>query len=173
MAWPEQIGLLLARSDSRASQALRWGLCGLRASLQAVLDEVPDDPGCVELRELLAELAPLLGPAGPTPPSLPPDGTGASAAPETAAGPFPATPRLLPLVRAAAADARLGAMLRGAPLREGSDEEIWNDLHLLLLRAAPDLAEEWRQRCLSAAAQVGARADPDRAEALPLGSIPV
>ena len=53
MPWPEPVGLLLARSDSRASQALRWGLRGLRASLQAVLEEVPGDPGCVELRGLL------------------------------------------------------------------------------------------------------------------------
>ena len=60
MAWPEPLVPLLARSDSRASQALRWGLRGLRASLQAVLEEVPQDPGCEQLRALLAELEPLL-----------------------------------------------------------------------------------------------------------------
>ena len=43
MPWPDPLGQLLVRSDSRASQALRWGLRGLRASLQGVLDDVPDD----------------------------------------------------------------------------------------------------------------------------------
>ena len=39
-----------------ANQHHRWGLRGLRANLQAALDEVPDDPGREELRGLLADL---------------------------------------------------------------------------------------------------------------------
>jgi hypothetical protein len=157
MPWPEPVGLLLARPDSRAAQALRWGLRGLRASLQAVLDEVPDDPGGAELRGLLAEVDALLEPAGPR--------ADVAALPASDS----AGPRLLPLVEAVAADPRLGEMLHGAPIRASSDDEIWNDVQRLLLRAPPDLAEGWRQRCLTLATQLGARADPARAEALPLG----
>jgi hypothetical protein len=158
MPWPEPIGLLLARPDSRAAQALRWALHGLRASLQAVLEEAPDDPGGAELRGLLTEVDALLEPAGA--------GAGITSLPATES----AGPRLLPLAEAVAADPRLGEMLRGAPLRTGSDEEIWNDVQRLLLRAAPDLAEGWRQRCLTLAAQLGARTDDARTEALPLGN---
>jgi hypothetical protein len=174
MPWPESVGLLLAKPDSRASQALRWGLRGLRASLQAVLEEVPGDPGCVELRGLLAELDPLLEPAAPlSGPSLPltEPGDPALSSPERPSPPAIQTagPRLLPLVRAIAADLRFRDMLQGIVVREGSDEEIWNDVQSLLLRAPADLAEEWRPRCMSLVSQLGARADSVRTEALPLG----
>lgn len=83
MPWPEAIGSLLARPNSPAAQALRWGLHGLRASLQATLEEVPLDPGCEDLRALLAEIGPLLdrghAPAGQV---LPIDGGGARPADE-------------------------------------------------------------------------------------------
>ena len=175
MPWPEPVGLLLARSDSRASQALRWGLRGLRASLQAVLEEVPGDPGCVELRGLLAELDPLLEPAGSlSGPSLPleeqgdpaPSGPPEHLPPSAMQG---AAPRLLPMLRAIAADLRFREMLHGSVLREGSDEAIWNDVQCLLLRVPNDLAEEWRSRFMTLVSQLGARADSVRTEALPLG----
>jgi hypothetical protein len=54
-------------------------------------------------------------------------------------------------------------------LREDSDEEIWNEVQRLLLRAPADLAEEGRQRCMTFVSQLGARADSVRTEALPLG----
>jgi hypothetical protein len=54
-------------------------------------------------------------------------------------------------------------------VREGSDEEIWNDVQRLLLRAPADLAEEWRPRCTTLVSQLGARADSARTEALSLG----
>jgi hypothetical protein len=163
MPWPDPLGQLLVRSDSRASQALRWGLRGLRASLQGVLDDVPDDPGCAELRGLLAELDPLLDlPGSFSGPSLPVD---EPAAPPNQAG----TPRLRALAQAVSADPRFREMLRGAPLRDGNDEEIWNDVQRLLLRVPPDLAEEWRQRCLTLAGQAGARPDVARTVALSLG----
>src|SRR5262249_38681404 len=66
MPWPEPIGVLLARPDSRASQALRSGLRGLRSSLEAAVEELPDGDGCRELRGLLAELNSLLGSSAPT-----------------------------------------------------------------------------------------------------------
>jgi hypothetical protein len=175
MPWPESVGLLLARSDSRASQALRWGLHGLRATLQAALEEVPGDPGCAELHAMLAELDPLLEPTGLlSGPSLPlaessePASSGPSeelppSTPEVAA------PRLLPLVRAIAADSRFREMLHGKPLRESSDEEIWNDVQRLLLRAPPDLAAEGRLRAMLLVTQLGAEIDLGRTETLPLG----
>jgi hypothetical protein len=63
MPWPEAIGSLLARPDSPAAQALRWGLHGLRASLEAALEEVPHDPGAADLRALVAELTTWMGPS--------------------------------------------------------------------------------------------------------------
>jgi hypothetical protein len=67
MPWPQQTGLLLALSEGRASQALRWGLRGLWASLAAALEEAPNDPGGEELRGLLAELDSRLKGAGVIP----------------------------------------------------------------------------------------------------------
>ena len=176
MPWPGCLGLLLARSDSRAAQALRWGLRGLRTALQAALADVPDDPGGADLRGLLAELDALLEPAGSQAgPSLPVDGEAVGHVSNVPEGDGTletcptAAPRLLPLAGAVAADPRLSEMLCGAPLRTDSDEGIWNDVQRLLLRAPPDLAEDWRQRCLALASQLGARADPARVESLPLG----
>lgn len=172
MPWPEPVGLLLARPDSRASQALRWGLRGLRACLQAALDEIPDDPGCVELRGLLAELDPLLESAGVlSGPTLPPAEQG-DPVPSASQDPLPPGgrgPRLLPLARAIAADPRLRTMLHGMGVRESSDDEIWNDVQRLLLRAPAEVAEEWRQRSMTIVTELGARADSVRTEALPLG----
>jgi hypothetical protein len=176
MPWPDQLGLLLARSDSRAAQALRWGLRGLRSALQAALADIPDDPGGAELRGVLAELDALLEPAGSgAGPSLPVDGEAVGHVSNVPEGDGtletcpPAAPRLLALVDAVRADPRLAEMLGGAPLRTGSDEEIWNDVQRLLLRAPPDLAEDWRRRSLALASRVGARADTSRVESLPLG----
>jgi hypothetical protein len=76
---------------------------------------------------------------------------------------------LLPLARAVAADPRFQEVLHKAPLREDTDDEIWNDAQRLLLRVAPELAEEWRQRCLTYAEQAGARPDDARSAVLALG----
>src|SRR5262249_28613327 len=74
MPWPEPLGRLLARTDSRAARALRWGLHGLGAALRAALDEAPDAPGGAALRELLGELDPLVERADVSAgPVLPPD----------------------------------------------------------------------------------------------------
>lgn len=90
MPWPESIGSLLARPDSRAAQALRWGLHGLRASLQATLEEVPLDPGSADLRALLAELAALVDRGQPSAaPTLPVDNSAAPLPPDE---PLPAGP---------------------------------------------------------------------------------
>jgi hypothetical protein len=170
MPWPPQIGLLLARSDARVSQALRWGLCGLRASLQAALDDGPDEPGCEEVRGLLSELDSLLEPAGAfSGPALPVDEP-APAVPDSETA-----PRLLPLAQAIAADSRFpvpGKGLRqspGAGVREDKDDAIWNGVQRLLLRVAPELAAEWRHRCLAFADKVGARPDDHQTVVLPLG----
>jgi hypothetical protein len=178
MPWPSPIDRLLARTDSRAAQALRWGLRGLGASLQAALNDIPDDPGSEELRELLSALDSLLGSAsvfaGPT---LPVDELEVS--PASRAGPGvpgaarlaapTAEPGLLPLARAVADDARFREALNRAPLRQGSDDEIWNDVQRLLLRVSPELAVEWQQRCLAYAQDAGGRPDDARTTLLPLG----
>jgi hypothetical protein len=77
-------------------------------------------------------------------------------------------PLLLPLVRAVANDHRFVELLQQHPLCEATDAGIWNDIQLLLLRVGPTLAEEWRQRCLNHAEQVGARANDAKATVLSL-----
>jgi hypothetical protein len=175
MPWPPQIGVLLARPDSRASQALRWGLRGLGASLQAALEDLPDDPGREELRGLLSALESLLGTSAAfSGPALPADGPdqqmprGAAERTPAAEG-TPEGPRLLPLARAVAADPSFRELPHRSPLREGTDDEIWNDVQRLLLRVPPEQAGEWRQRCLAYAAQAGGRPDDSRSAVLPLG----
>jgi hypothetical protein len=163
MNWPEPIGVLLARPDSRAAQALRWGLHGLRASLQAALEDVRADPGREDLRVLLTELEPLLGPGQVSAPTLPVDRPD-----DRLPGDGVEQPRLLPLARAVAGDARLQTEGQPCPVRAGSDDEIWNDVHRLLLRVPPPLAEEWRGSCLKLAAEAGARPDQSATAVLPL-----
>jgi hypothetical protein len=168
MAWPDALVLLLERSDSRASQALRWGLYGLRASWQAVLKEVPQDPGCEHLHALLAELEALLDlDHVSTDPVLPPDTVG-DGAPEGTAITRAHLPRLLPLARAVAGDGRFQAELEQSPIPDGSDDEIWNGVQRLLLRIPPHLADEWRQRSQELADRAGGRLDEWAAVALPL-----
>jgi hypothetical protein len=168
MAWPESLSSLLARSDSQASQALRWGLHGLRASLQAVLEEVSQDPGCGQLRTLLAELDPLLDPGRlSTSPMLPPDAAG-DRAPEGPVGAAAPAPRLLPLAQAIAGAGQFQAELARSPIPDGSDDEIWNAVQRLLLRVPAHLAEEWRHRSQEFADQAGGRLDEWAAVTLPL-----
>jgi hypothetical protein len=159
MAWPDALILLLKRSDSRAAQALRWGLHGLRASWQAVLEEVPQDPGGENLRALLAELEALLGPDHlSTGPVLPADTASDGAH----------LPRLLPLARAVAGDGRFQAELKQSPIPDGNDDDIWNGVQRLLLRVPPHLADEWRQRSQQLTDGAGGRLDEWAAVSLPL-----
>jgi hypothetical protein len=177
MPWPPPIDRLLARPDSRAAQALRWGLRGLSACLRASLDEVPDDPGGDDLQELLSALESLLAPAGAVSgpalpvdePAPPPAEASPEVSPTSRAGPDGAGPRLLPLSRAVAAEPRFREVLRRSPLRDGSDDDIWNDVQRLLLRVAPELGEEWRRRSLSCSAEAGGRPSDAGAAVLPLG----
>ena len=165
MPWPKQIELLLALPDSRASQALRWGLRGLQASLQAALEEGPDGAGCEELRGLLAELNSVLARANsPSNLAMPLDAQ--STLPDDKATD---TPRLLPLARTIGGDPRLQAELERSPIRDSSDDEIWNNVQRLLLRLDPSLADEWRRRSLKQAEQSGGRADEWQTVVLPLG----
>ncbi len=105
MPWPEAIVRLLGAADSRAALAVRWGLCGLRASLRAALDEAPGDPGGADLRALLDELDPLVErPAASPGPVLPPDDAGDATDPRVSP---PADDDLLPLADVASACLRL------------------------------------------------------------------
>jgi hypothetical protein len=161
MPWPASIGVLLAMPESRSAQALRWGLRGLRASLQAALDEVPDSPGCAELRDLLGELEPLLagGPGGSVLPPEDPDALPLDSA---------AAPRLLSLAQAAAEDARFPEDARRALVGCQSDADLWNAFHRLMLRLPPGLTGDWRDRCVSEAQRLGCRLDDSAAAVLPL-----
>jgi hypothetical protein len=165
MPWPEQIALLLGMSDSHASRALRWGLCGLQASLQAALEDSPRDAGSEELRGLLAELNCLIGVAAQTSgPLLPLDTSAGSLPDDRPTG----SPRLLPLAHAIAADPRFRIELERIPIRSESDDQIWNDVQRLLLRAGPNIADEWRRRCLRHAEEAGGHADEAQMAILPL-----
>lgn len=165
MPWPEQIGLLLGMPDSTASRALRWGLCGLRASLQAALDDGPNGSGSEALRTLLTELDCVLGGARPpSNPALPLDTVGSTLPEDRPTD----SPRLLGLARAIAADTQFRAELERAPIRDGSDDDIWNDAQRLLLRVAPSVANEWRRRCLKHVEELGGYADETQAVVLPL-----
>src|SRR5262245_9770470 len=176
--WPRHVGALLKLTGSRAAQALRWGLRGLRASLQAALEEAPDDPGCEALRGLLAELDALLERAPSTSPAvLPADGhtelptSGAAELPPATGGQEAETSaalRLLDLARAVARDPQLQLNGKRPPVRETSDEDIWNDVQRLALRLPSALGQEWKRRSLHYAEQAGARADSSSAAVLPL-----
>jgi hypothetical protein len=165
MPWPKQIDLLLSLSDSRASQALRWGLRGLQASLQAALEEGPDGAGCEELRGLLAELNSVLGRANSASDLALPLNAQSSTLPDDRATD---TPRLLSLARAIGGDPRLKGELERSPIRDSSDDQIWNDVQRLLLRIDPGLADEWQRRSLKHAEQSGGRADETQAVVFPL-----
>src|SRR5262249_30837130 len=54
------------------------------------------------------------------------------------------------------------------PIRDSSDDEIWNDVQRLLLRAAPNVAEEWRRRCLKHAEEAGGHTHEGQMTILPL-----
>jgi hypothetical protein len=168
MPWPEPLVELLARPGSQASQALRWGLHGLRAFLQAALEEVPQDAGRSQLCGLLAELDPLLDQGGTGPAlALTPD-TSADLIPGQAVETSSHSPGLLALATAVAQDERLQAALRGWPIPDGSDDQTWSSVQLLLLRVSTQLAEEWRQRSQEIAEQAGGRLDEWGAAVLPL-----
>jgi hypothetical protein len=164
MPWPEPLASLLARPDSRAAQALRWALHGLRASLQAALREVDADAGGQDLRAVLSELDPLLDRGrDEAVPMLPASGPAERLPDAGGEG-----PRLLLLARAVAEDARFQAELRRQSVRTDGDDEIWNDVQRLLLRVPPGTAEAWRRRCLDFAVEAGGRPDESVAAVLPL-----
>jgi hypothetical protein len=159
------MSVLLARRDSPAAQALRWGLHGLRATLRAALDEVSSsDAGRDDLRALLAELDPLLSASEAASGAVLPVDAPGERPPADGAG----QPRLLALAHTVAADPRLTEGT-GCPVRTGGDDQIWNDVQRLLLRLPPGLAEEWRRRCLQHAEQAGFRA----AEETPSPTLPL
>jgi hypothetical protein len=168
MAWPEPLVELLARPGSPASQALRWGLHGLRASLQTALGEIATDPAVEHLGALVAELDRLIEGTGAASPSLLPPDASDGHEPKAALEPPPVGPRLLALTRAIVQDERLRAHLKGSFLADGDDEQIWGEAQRLLLRVPAALADEWRHRSQALAEQAGGRLDEWAAASLPL-----
>src|SRR5271165_1886607 len=176
MPWPRHVGALLKIPGSRAGQALRWGLRGLRASLQAALDDSLDDPASENLRPLLAELDALLDRAPSFAAVLPSDdlkdlrhgGDAELPLPTGGQDSEPASSlRLFLLRQAVAQDPRLQPGGKRPPIRESSDDEIWNDVQRLLLRLPSGLGQEWKQLSLQYAEKAGARADGAPAIVLP------
>jgi hypothetical protein len=169
MPWPAQFGSLLARPESRASQALRWGLRGFRAVLQAACDESPFGPDSEELRGLLAELDPLLGPSS-SGAFLPSDTPVTTLAAPTGAEAEPSLPTspLSSLVQAVAADGRFREALSRTRFRDGQDDETWNEVQRLFLRYPAELAKEWRLRAAQMAEQAGGQPSDSLARQLPL-----
>src|SRR4051812_1469624 len=109
MPWPPAVHRLLAAPRSREGDALRWGLVGLAAGLEAVRGEMATDPSSAEssaaadlcavlseMRELLDGVGPVGTVGGAEPPGRP---TAAADAEADAAGP---APKLLGLARAVA-----------------------------------------------------------------------
>jgi hypothetical protein len=128
--------------------------------LRTVLDEIPQDPGSGQLRGFLEELDLLLSPGTP-------EIVSNTELPRvTPSGPRP--PRLLTLAQTVTLDPRFQEVLQRSPLRQDSDEEIWNEVQRLFLRAPPALAEEWSQRSFQLAEQAGAFPDPEAVATLPL-----
>jgi hypothetical protein len=160
---------LLALPESRASQALRWGLSGLRGSLQAALNEASNDAGLEPLRALLAELEPLLAPCVSVSPSAPRPQVRENETPvELPAASADVGSRLLPLARAVAAEVRFRAALERSPIRTDTDADIWNAVQRLLLRTSTAVAEEWRNRSQIVAQRAGSWLDETDATTVPL-----
>jgi hypothetical protein len=173
---------LLARPGSRLAELTRYGLAGLRASLELALKESPGDPAADETLQLLDELTRLLGggPAVALPAAAPlaiPVSDAAPAAepllplqPEPRAHPTAGGPPLLTPLRQAFESAEV---LRGhlGPVRcqGATDAEIWGEVQLLLLRLPGSLAVTWRQQAARLAQEAGARLDhsPTNADLVP------
>jgi hypothetical protein len=133
-----------------------------------MLDEFPEDPGRGQLQTLAADLETLIERDGSTaaPPLLPDvpcerPATGVLASPSYG-------PRLRPLVAAIAKDERFAEQLIRSPVPSGSDADIWNGIHQMLLCAPPHLAQEWRRRSQEFAEENGGRLDEWAALVLPL-----
>jgi hypothetical protein len=161
MSWPASIAGLLALPDSGPATALRWGLRGLEGTLRAALEEAPDAAGGALVRDLLGELEQLLGGVASALPSDQP--VDALPAVQPAVG-----PRLAGLAHAVAQDSRFSFNSKPFLINDHDDVAIWSEVQRLLLRVAPDLAQEWHQRCLKEAEQLGCRADESRSVVLPL-----
>jgi hypothetical protein len=167
MSWPEPLSTLLAIKPSPASQALRWGLHGLRATLRAALDEAPASPGVEALHRLLAEIDTLLEGSPPAAdPVLPADG--ATDQPPLEEKDFPTASRWLPVARAMAADPTLRAYLVAAPLRGGSDDDLWSEVHRLLLHVPVEVARKWHSEWEARARELGARTNRSQCAQVPL-----
>jgi hypothetical protein len=112
------------------------------------------------VRDLLGELDQLLGAAGSV---LPSDLAPASFPDE----PAPAPGHLHDLASTVAADTRFSLDGKPFAISDNDDGAVWNSVQRLLLRVPPTLAAEWRERCLSAAEQLGCRPDNSRSAVIP------
>jgi hypothetical protein len=168
MAWPQPLIEILAQRDSPASQAVRWSLHGLRATLQAVIVELPQDPVSLPLRSLVAEMDPLLDEGSISRGAVFP--TRASSGPKPVEPPVPPphSAGLSALAQAVARDERFRAELERVSFPVDNADQVWGNVQRLLLRVPAHLAEEWRHRSQEFAEQAGGRLDEWAAVVLPL-----
>jgi hypothetical protein len=133
---------LCAHPESELGRVARIQVEGLRATLQALLDVHPGDPGAAACEGALAELAELAAPPGPQPAIMPgpqgrPDAAGSERAEHQLA--------VLAADLAASTEARdyLGS---AAPSSDATTAALWRWYHLVLLRMPIARAGEWRLR---------------------------
>jgi hypothetical protein len=177
MAWPEALIQLLALSDSPAALSLRCGLRGLRTSLQAMLDEVPEDPGRGQVQALVTDLEILIDRNGSSAAALlmpnaqclmpPLAAPGEQSAADDSESLSPG-PHLMTLATALAKDGRIAERLARNPIPTDSDAAIWSAIQQMLLYVSPHLAEEWHSRAQQVAEENGGRLDEWAAVVLPL-----
>ncbi|BDI15608.1 hypothetical protein ANSO36C_14100 [Nostoc cf. commune SO-36] len=144
---------LLEIENSELAQLLRFGLYGLKTTLNQARVELPLDPGAKVCDEVLQELHYLLQPAPPQ------QNTGWEDAPNEL--------KLCHLQEAFNSDSELSYYLGNSQLQSQTDSDLWNEIQGKLLRVPEDLAASWQQRTLDLAEQVGAIADNSNLYQLP------
>src|SRR5262249_34707130 len=66
------------------------------------------------------------------------------------------------------ADPVLRAYLNAAPPRNGSDDDLWNEAHLLLLHVPVEVARKWHSEWEARARELGARTNGSQSAQVPL-----
>jgi len=139
---------LCAHPESELGRVARIQVEGLRATLQALLDAHPEDPGAAVCKSALAELAEIAAPPGL---DVPPDAQPATRpGPRTrpdAAGFSRAEHQLAELAAELAASTQARDYLgSAAPPGNAGPTALWRWYHLVLLRMPTARAGEWRLR---------------------------
>ena len=172
----QHLSQLLTRENSNLARVLRFGLHGLRASLEVALAEIPDDSGSSDCRELIKELDYLLRtnsePGGNEELTSPSDTQSSDQdlfEPitqeefwEPVPEPEPAEFLLGRLRQDFLDDQELQSYLDQVELHSTTDSDLWNEIQRLLLRVPENIAKEKQEHFLDIAEDAGAKADYKR-----------